>query len=114
MPYIETKVSTKISSEQEKILKERLGKAIENFPGKSENWLMLNFEDNCRIYFKGDNRLPSAFVEVKIFGKVDPSAAEKMTKDICSMLEEILEIPQSRTYVKYEGTDTWGWNGSDF
>lgn len=114
MPYIETKVSTPITKEQEKSLKEKYAKVIENFPGKTEAWLMLNFEDNCRLWFKGDNNQPTAYVEVKIFGSVNPTGAEKMTADVCRILEEELGIPQSRTYVKYEGIDNWGWNGTNF
>ena len=68
MPFINTKVNVEISEEKEKELKERLGKAIEIIPGKSEQWLMLGFEDNIRLYFRGDNNCKIAFVEVKVFG----------------------------------------------
>lgn len=44
MPYIHTKVSNEISPEQEKSLKTQLGEAISLLPGKSEQWLMLDFE----------------------------------------------------------------------
>ena len=46
MPFINSKVSVTISGEKEKELKCRLGEAISVIPGKSESWLMLNFEDN--------------------------------------------------------------------
>ncbi len=114
MPYIETKVSTQISSENEILLKEEFAKAIEIFPGKSESWLMLNFEDNCRLWFKGDNSLPSAYIEVKLLGEISSVNAEQMTKKICSIIEKILGISPSRIYVKYEACDTWGWNGGNF
>ena len=114
MPYIETKVSTPITVEQEKILKEKLGAAIENFPGKTERWLMLNFEDNCRLWFMGNQDAPTAYVEVKLFGDVNQTGAEKMTKAVCEIMEEVLKIPADRTYVKYEGIGTWGWNNQNF
>lgn len=114
MPYIETKVSTSIIAEQEKLLKEKLGVAIENFPGKTERWLMLNFEENCRLWFMGNQDAPTAYVEVKLLGEVKPEAAEKMTADVCAIMEDVLHIPMDRTYVKYESVNTWGWNGSNF
>ena len=40
MPFINTKVNVAISKEQEILTKERLGKAIETLPGKTETWLM--------------------------------------------------------------------------
>lgn len=114
MPYIGTRVSTKISKEQEIVLKERLGKIIGLFPGKSERWLMLDFEDSCRLWMGGDNSMPMAYVEVKVFGTIDSAAAEKVTEAICALLEEVLGIEPSYTYVKYGCCDTWGWNKSNF
>ena len=37
-----------------------IGKAIELVPGKSEEYLLLEFEDNCRLWLRGS----------KSFGKV--------------------------------------------
>ena len=64
MPFINTRTSAEISKEQEILLKEKMGKAI-SLIGKSESWLMLNFEDNCRLYFKGDNSKNMAIIESK-------------------------------------------------
>ena len=56
MPFINSKISTPISIEQEQALKTRLGQAISIVPGKSESWLMLGFEPNYNLYFRGSNR----------------------------------------------------------
>ena len=45
MPFIDSKVSVKTTTEQRKELKERLGQAIEVIPGKSESWLMIDLAD---------------------------------------------------------------------
>ena len=68
MPFINSKVSVSISQEKEEELKTRLGQAIALIPGKSEAWLMTGFEDNCHLYFRGDNSQPTAFIEVKVYG----------------------------------------------
>lgn len=114
MPFIDSKVSIKISREQEIELKTRLGKAIATIPGKSENWLMTGFQDEYHLYFRGDNSVPCAFVEVKVFGSENPTAFSKMTGEICSIFEEVLGISQDHVYVKYEAVANWGWNGSNF
>ena len=79
MPMISTKTNVAISEEQELTLKSELGKAISILSGKSEQWLMLSLEDKCRLYFKGDNSKPIAYVEVKVFGKIDYSQSNKLT-----------------------------------
>ena len=111
MPYISTKVNVPISGQQQTQLKESFGKAIETLPGKSEGWLMLSFEENCHLYFKGDDTQKLAFVEVKLFGGANGQAYEAMTKELTDILHRILEIPSENIYIKYEETKYWGWNG---
>lgn len=114
MPFINTKVNVEISEEKEKELKEKLGKAIEIIPGKSEQWLMLGFEDNARLYFRGDNTSKIAFVEVKVFGGENKNAFNTMTGKICEIFNEVLGIDPDKVYVKYEAVANWGWNGNNF
>ncbi len=114
MPFIDSKVSLKISDEQEKELKSRLVQAIALIPGKSERWLMTAFEDECHMYFAGDNSAPVAYVEVGIFGCPDETAFAKMTSEITKIFGEVLGIPADRMYIKYEASTDWGWNRSNF
>ncbi|MHC1681437.1 MAG: phenylpyruvate tautomerase MIF-related protein [Clostridiaceae bacterium] len=114
MPFIGSKVSVKISKEKEEIIKTKLGKAIELIPGKSETFLMIGFEDEYSLYFAGEKLEKGAFIEVKIFGEASKDTYENLTKAICNIYEEELEIPQNKIYVKYEEVKDWGWNGRNF
>ena len=113
MPFIHTRTNQTISQEAEKKLAKDLGQAI-TVLGKSESWLMLQFEDNCRLYFKGDSRKPLAFVNVKLYGSASRDAYEKLTGKITQLLGDVLSIPADGVYVEYEETDHWGWQGSNF
>lgn len=113
MPFIHTRTNQPISQEAEKKLAKDLGQAI-SVLGKSESWLMLQFEDNCRLYFKGNSQKPLAFVNVKLYGSADGNAYEKLTEKITAMLKDTLSIPADGIYVEYEETEHWGWNGSNF
>lgn len=114
MPYINTKTTVTLTESKREVIKQKLGKAIELIPGKSENWLMLSFDDDSTMYFKGSNEKPLAFVEVKIFGKASSDAYGKLTKAITDIMKEELEIQPDCIYVKYEEVSTWGWNGNNF
>lgn len=114
MPMISVKTNTPISENDELELKELLGKAIETLPGKTENWLMLHFEANQRLWFRGDNSKALAYVEVSALGKIDHDSAEKLTAEICDILKTVRGIDGSGVYVKYEETDKWGSNGVNF
>lgn len=114
MPFIGSKITVKISKEKEEIVKKRLGEAIKLIPGKSETFLMIGFEDEYTLYLGGEKLDKGAFIEVKIFGKASKEAFSVLTKEICSIYEEELQIPQNKIYVKYEEVENWGWNGSNF
>ncbi len=114
MPYISTKTNVEISKEKEEIIKEKFGKAIELLPGKTETYLMLAFEGNSRLWFGGDNSTPIAYVEVKIFGKAAKIHFDALTGSICKIINEELDVPYDKIYVKYEEVEYWGWNGRNF
>ena len=113
MPFIHTRVNRPISQEQEKTLARQYGQAV-SLLGKSESWLMLQFEDSCRLYFKGENSKPLAFVNVKLYGGAKKEAYQKMTAQVTQILGDTLSIPAEGIYVEYEETDHWGWQGSNF
>ncbi|MCR5409718.1 MAG: hypothetical protein K6E90_01930 [Lachnospiraceae bacterium] len=114
MPFIDSKVSVKVSKEQEKELKTRLGQAISIIPGKSENWLMVGIEDEYSLYFRGDDSEPMAYIEVRIYGGPNKDAFEKMTAELTKIYGDVLGIAPDHMYIKYSATTDWGWNGSNF
>lgn len=114
MPYIKTRVSVSLTEKQSETLKSELGKIIEIIPGKTESWLMVDLEDNCRLYFKGNQEAATAYVKVEVFGQVEREYCEKMTEAICNLLFQELQISPDRTYITYEGIKDWGWNGINF
>lgn len=114
MPFINSKVSVAMTAEQKESVKTKLGQAISLIPGKSEHWLMVGFEDEYDLYFQGNQNGPTAFVEVKIFGKASPGVFEELTGAICGIFNEVLGISEDRIYVKYEEVAYWGWNGGNF
>ena len=114
MPFIHTRVNRPISKETEQALSRELGQAISLIPGKSESWLMLQFEENCRLYFRGNAKNGIAFVNVKLFGASTEAAYAKLTAEITRLLAQHLGIAPDCIYVQYDEIDHWGWNGSNF
>ena len=114
MPFINSKVTVKVSEEKREVIKKKLGEAISLIPGKSESWLMVGFEDSYDLYFQGNKDGESAFVEVSIYGSTSASAMNALTGAICELFETELSIPKNRIYVKYQEIPNWGWNGNNF
>ena len=113
MPFINVKTNTPVSKDKETALKSALGQAVSIIPGKSETWLMVEIEPERKLYFKGTDD-PAAMVSVSVFGSADSASFAKLTNSICTILNNELGIDTARTYVKYEATRDWGWNGSNF
>ena len=113
MPFINTITTKKISDKERETVKAELGKAIALIPGKSESWLMLAFNDGVKMYFKGDDKCDTAYVEVSIFGSADNASYDRLTAKLCELYEKYLGIPSDRIYIKYDECHHWGWNGSN-
>ena len=111
MPFIKTKVSCKISAEQEIELKQRFGRAISLVPGKSEDYLLLEFEDNRRMWLRGERDEPIAYIEAAVFGNENHAGYDAFTAGITKALTQILGIKPENVYVKYEDITAWGVGG---
>lgn len=114
MPYIRTTASKEITQEAQLRLKEKLGAAIALIPGKSEAWLMLSFHGNEDMFFKGSSDKDYAYVEVALFGGASDAAYDRLTAAISEIISEELGIDRAEIYIKYEESQHWGWNGSNF
>lgn len=112
MPFIDVKTNKKLTDENKVQLKAQLADAIALFPGKSETWLMCAIEDGQTMFFRGSDE-DCAFAEVKLFGNVSDASAEKFTAKFCDVMKAF-GISSDRVYVRYEGGNQWGWNGSNF
>ena len=114
MPFINLKTSAKISAENEETLRKEFGKIITLIPGKTEAWLMLNFEDKCRMAFKGTADQDTAYVNVELLGGASDKAYADMTHAICATVSYVLGVPFNRIYVKYAEFTHWGSAGENF
>ena len=111
MPFIKAKVSCSITKEQESELKTELGKAISLVPGKSEEYLLLEFEDNCRLWLRGRNEEPIAYIEAAIFGNEPHYGYDAFTAELTGIFARVLKIPPDNIYIKYEDIIAWGVQG---
>jgi len=111
MPFIFSKVTVKITEQQETALKQRLGKAIELVPGKSEEYLLLGFEDECHLYLRGDKSQPIAYIQANIFGNEDHLGYDAFSLEVTNIFHEVLDIPKDRIYISYTDIPDWAVGG---
>jgi phenylpyruvate tautomerase PptA (4-oxalocrotonate tautomerase family) len=113
MPFIDSKLTLKVSDDKKETIKSKLGEAI-SIIGKPESFLMVGFEDEYDLFMAGKKLEKGAYVAVRLFGNASSDAYDKMTSAICNIYEEELGIPSNNVYVSYIGTNDWGWSGRNF
>lgn len=113
MPFIDSKITVKVSDRQKEEIKTELGKLIATL-NKSETYLMVGIEDDYDLWLGGKKLEKGAYVAVSLFGDAPKQAYDRLTGQICGLLSEKLGIPGNAVYVTYHPVSDWGWNGSNF
>ena len=114
MPYFHMSCNVELNEEQKKAMKSAFGRAVEDIPGKSERWLMVEFTDARNSLFFSGKDDPCAMVDVSVYGSIPADAFAPLTRDITSALTSNSTIPPDRIYVKYSTTPHWGMGGENF
>ncbi|MBQ1897554.1 MAG: hypothetical protein II163_00115 [Ruminococcus sp.] len=113
MPFINAKFSDTVTPEKEIEIKSALGEAI-TLLGKPERYLMVEIEDNRRLYFGGRNDQPIAYFDVSLLHSAPRQSYEKLTARLCEIAKEYMNVDGSNVYVKFEETENWGYDSFMF
>ena len=113
MPFIDSRLTVRVTDEQKEALKTELGRLIATL-NKSENYLMVEIRDNCDLWLGGKKLDKGAYVAVSLYGNAPKAAYDRLTGQICGLLSDRLGIPGDAVYVTYHPVSDWGWNGSNF
>ncbi len=110
MPFISFTTNKTLTLSQEKKLKEQLGEIITLLPNKTEENLMLHFEDKQIMYFRGKDT-DCMKIECQLFHHLDLESKQKFVKALMKEVESITKIPVSEQYLTIEEYDHWGRDG---
>lgn len=113
MPFIDCKISKKLTDEQKEEIKNGLGKSV-SIMRKPESYLMVGICDNYDLWFAGKRAENGAFISVSVFGNVNPAESQKMTAAVCNLLADVAGLDGEEIYVTYQGINNWGFDGGNF
>lgn len=113
MPFIDCKFSKQLTPEKCENIKRGLGELI-GVLGKSESYLMVGIVDDYTLYLGGKKLDNGAFLAISVYGNINPAKSDKMTEEVCSLLQSELGILPKDVYITYQGIENWGWNGGNF
>ena len=112
MPFIDSKVTVRVSDQQKEEIKAELGRLITTL-NKTETYLMVGIEDSYDLWFGGRKLDKGAYVAVSLLGDAPKELYNRLTGQICDLLSEKLGIPGNAVYVTYHPVSDWGWNGQN-
>ncbi len=113
MPFIDAKITTKLTPDKKEQLKAEFGKTMALL-GKSESYLMVGINDGYDLWLGGNKIENGAYVAVSLLGDAGSAAYNKVTAAICDLLKSELDTDGKNVYITYHPTANWGWNGSNF
>ena len=113
MPFIHARTNQSIGKDSKAKISALLGQAIEAIPGKTEQWLMTEIEDQKGMFFAGTSE-PCAMITIDLFGQSDDASCDQLTQKVTEIVAAETGIRTERIYVRYLSTDQWGWNGHNF
>ena len=113
MPFIDCKLTQKLTDDKKEAVKSALGRAV-SILHKPESYLMVGIADGYDLYFAGKKLEKGAYVDISLFGSASSSDYERMTAEVCKILSSELSVPSEKVYVTYHPVKDWGWNGSNF
>ena len=114
MPYIEAKMSINLDSSQKDDLQKKLTDAVSAAFGKPKAYIMVNIECDKALYMAEQKLEKGVYIAIRLLGSASKSSCQRLTGDICDILQSDYSIPGTNIYVTYHPADLWGWNGSMF
>jgi len=112
MPYIDARITKKLTDDEKAGLVAELGRALALI-GKPESYLMTEISDGRELYFAGKKLENGAYVAVDVCADRNPAGSPDFTAEVCKILGR-LGVPADCIYVEYRHTPDWGWNNTNF
>ncbi len=114
MPYLKLETNQNLLPESRLQHLNNLSKGVAKILGKSENYVMIAFEDSKPMFFAGNDQA-AAFVELKSLGLPEEQTTA-FSSALCELIETQMGIHKDRIYIEFSAParHMWGWNGKTF
>lgn len=114
MPFLHVQTNQKVDPAVQQDLLTQATEQVSSMLGKSEDFFMSSFQTVDAMRFGGNDE-PAAMFDLKGLG-IPSESVKPLSKVICKLSSEILNVDKARTYVIVRNVDRglWGWNDKVF
>jgi phenylpyruvate tautomerase PptA (4-oxalocrotonate tautomerase family) len=112
MPLLQ--INTNASCDDHNAALKAASKTIADMLGKPESYVMVVLNTGMHMRFAGSDE-PCAHLKLKSLG-LDESATAEYSAQLCLLVDSLLGIAPSRTYIEFAGPPRhmWGWDNHTF
>ena len=112
MPLLQ--INTNISIDDPVTLASEASALVAGMLGKPESYVMVIVNPEQALTFAGNNG-GAAHLKLKSLGLAESETAH-YSKQLCSFMEEKLDINPARIYIEFDGPPRhmWGWDNKTF
>ena len=114
MPLLKLEITASLSDDKRKALLAALSRIVAETVGKPEDYVMVTVSQ-AAILMSGKPG-EAAFVDLRSIGGLSHEVNRQLSQKLCRLLNESLEVPQSRIYLNFTevAASNWGWKGDTF
>ena len=112
MPYINVNTTKKLDGGSKEAIRKKLGELISIIPGKSEDVLMIKFDDDSCIYYSGSLKDSAAYVDIKIHGSASLEQKKELIEGVFAAFKEQLGIYEKDMFITVSEFANWGFQGT--
>jgi len=113
MPLLKVHSSSKLSPADYESLSSSLTSLVAMTLEKSEDFIMVLFEQTNFQIFGANSAEPSMYIEFKNVGDLSPEITTRLSALIADLFKKVIDLEPSRMYIEFQPTERhlWGWNG---
>jgi phenylpyruvate tautomerase PptA (4-oxalocrotonate tautomerase family) len=91
-----------------------LSRIVAETVGKPEDYVMVTVSQAAMLMSGKPGE--AAFVDLRSIGGLSHEVNRQLSQKLCRLLNESLEVPQSRIYLNFTevAASNWGWKGATF
>ena len=108
MPLIRLSVTQKLSQDKQDDLLKGLGEAISIIPGKEAHMLIVDMQDDRKMYLGGVKQENMVFADVQYFSNFKHDIKKDFTAAVFSSINRVLGTSKDRMFLTITERNTWG------
>ena len=114
MPYLSIRTNVTVAEADQQAVLAEASRAVAGALGKPERYVAVDLEAAVALRFGGDDAAAAVLILDSI--GLAPADAPRISAALSSFMEERLNVPADRVYLRFASTprEMWGWNGGTF